>query len=308
MCYTIPASLGETRSQRGEDWIELPITTRVSLLPGIRRVEIETTVDNQAADHRLRVHFPLPVAVDGFEAEGHFDVLRRSLDLPTDTEGWVEQPVGTHPQRRWADVSDGTVGIMIANRGLPEVEVLRAGDAVQPSEERYGAEVALTLLRSVGWLSRADMSIRRGHAGPGLPTPEGQCIGEHTFHYALIPHSGGWENAFDEAYAFNAPLRAIPTAMHAGALAASGSFVQVLPSSLIVSTIKQAENGQGLIVRFWNSSQETCEARVNLWKRPKRVARCNLAERELGLLDVDSDGSICIRARGREIVTLHVTF
>ncbi|MBN1935517.1 MAG: hypothetical protein JW934_12690 [Anaerolineae bacterium] len=28
---------------------------------------------------------------------GHFDILTRSLDLPADTEGRVEQPVGAHP-------------------------------------------------------------------------------------------------------------------------------------------------------------------------------------------------------------------
>ncbi len=110
------------------------------------------------------------------------------------------------------------MGLMVANRGLPEIEALRAGQ---------GTELALTLLRSVGWLSRADMSIRRGHAGPGLPTPEAQCIGEYTFEYALIPHGGAWMDAFDQAQAFNAPLRAVSTLAHAGALPSKSSFVEV---------------------------------------------------------------------------------
>ncbi len=299
MTYQIPARLGEARGQRSEELVELPITTRISLIPGVRRVAVETTVENRAADHRLRVHFPVPVRVEGFEAEGHFDVITRSLDLPTDTQDWVEQPAPTHPQRAWADVSDGEIGLLVANRGLPEVEVLRT---------EIGSEMALTLLRCVGWLSRSDMSVRQGHAGPGLATPEAQCIGKYTFHYALVPHSGGWQGVFDEAHAFNAPLRGVVTSSHSGTLPTDGSFVQVASEELTISAVKEAEDGRGLIVRFWNTSTEPGEGTVKLWKPPARVARCNLGERELAPMEADADGTIHVSARGREIVTLRVEF
>lgn len=299
MNYRIPAGLAQVRSQRSEEWVDLPITTRVSLIPGARRVEIETVVDNQAEDHRLRVHFPVPVSVDSFETEGHLDVISRSVDLPAETEGWVEQPVPTHPQRTWTDASDGRAGLLVANRGLPEVEVLR-------TEE--GCEVALTLLRCVGWLSRGDLSVRRGPAGPGLPTPEAQCIGEHTFHYALVPHSGRWQAAFDQAHAFNAPLRAVVTYAHPGELPAEQSLIELSPESWAISAIKEAEQGQGLIVRFWNTSDQPVEGTIKLWKRPKRVSRCTLGERITGPLQIDAGGSVRVSARGREIVTLLAEF
>ncbi len=111
LTYQVPASLGETRTERSDELIELPITTRISLSPGVRRVDLSTTVENNAADHRLRAHFPVPVQVDTFDVEGHFDVVNRPLDLPTDTDGWVEQPVSTHPQCAWAQVSDGGDGL-----------------------------------------------------------------------------------------------------------------------------------------------------------------------------------------------------
>ena len=299
MTYQIPVSLGETRGQRSKDRVDLPITTRISLVEGVRRVEVETTVQNEAADHRLRAHFPVPVQVDAFDAEGHFDVISRALDLPTDTEEWVEQPAPTHPQRTWSDVSDGETGLLVANRGLPEIEVLRTAE---------GSEVALTLLRSVGWLSRADMSVRRGHAGPGLPTPEAQCIGEYTFHYALVPHRGGWQQVFDQAYAFNASFRAVVTYAHDGSLPIDGSFVQVESPHFVVSTVKEAEKGSGLIVRLWNTHPMPSQGTVRLALHPKRVVRCNLGERELEALDVGEDGTVTVAARGREIVTLLAEF
>jgi len=309
--YQVPASLDETHMQRDDELVDLPITTRISLMPGVRRVDIETTVENNAADHRLRVHFPVPVQVDIFDTEGHFDVITRSLDLPTDTANWVEQPVPTHPQRAWADVSgvpdrrDGRMGLLVANRGLPEVESLRteAGTAAAGA-----AEIALTLLRCVGWLSRGDLSNRQGPAGPVVPTPEAQCPGLHTFHYALVPHTGGWQTALHQAYAFNAPLRAAVTSAHTGALPAGGSFVQIEPASLVVSAIKKAEQGNGLIVRFWNTGVEPCDTAVKLWKRPTRAARCNLGERTLEALAIEADGTVRVSTRGREIVTLRTEF
>lgn len=305
LTYQIPASLGEKRTERSDEWIDLPITTRISLSPGVRRVNISTTVENNAADHRLRVHFPVPVRVDTFDAEGHFDIITRSLDLPANTEDWVEQPVSTHPQCAWADVSDGNIGLLVANRGLPEVEAVRTAGGASASD---ATELALTLLRSVGWLSRGDMSVRQGHAGPGLPTPEAQCIGEHTFHYALIPHSDTVTEAIHAAQAFNAPPRAVATLAHAGALPSKTSWVAIEPENLLVTAIKAAEDGQGLIVRFWNTSEAAYEATVKFWRKPVSVVRCNLGERVLETLNMDEGSRVSVQARGREIVTLLAKF
>ncbi len=297
LVYQVPVGLGETRHQRSAETIDMPITTRISLIEGVPRVEIETTVRNDASDHRLRVHFPVPVQVDAFEAEGHMDVITRSIDLPTETEDWIETPVGTHPQRTWSDVSDGEIGLLLANRGLPEVEVLRV---------ELGSELALTLLRCVGWLSRADLSVRKGHAGPGLPTPEAQCHGTYTFHYALVPHQGDWRHAFAQGHAFNAPLRAVPAPPHQGVLPPAKSFIDVSPETMVISAVKTAEDGEGVIVRMWNADDEDTEAAIRLFRQPSRVTLCNLAEKEVGELAVDEDGVMRVSARGREIVTLRV--
>jgi alpha-mannosidase len=296
--YRAPASLGEERTERSEEYVDLPITTRYTLIQGVGRLEIETTVDNRAADHRLRAHFPVPFSVDAFQTDGHYDVVTRAVDLPRDTGTWVEQPSSTHPQREWTDVSDGSVGLMVANHGLPEVEVLRTED---------GCEVALTLLRCVGWLSRHDLSVRRGHAGPGLETPEGQCIGEWTCRYAVIPHQGGWEEGAAEGRAFAAPLRAVLTSAHAGALPPQGSFVGVGPKALVLGAVKGAEDGRGMVVRLWNSSEEPCDGQVRFWTPPVRVTECTLGERDLRALEVAGD-CVTVALRGREILSLRAEF
>ncbi len=296
--YRLPKSLRPDWRGRSREPVGLPIVSRVSVYPGAPRVDIETTVDNEALDHRLRVHFPTPLRVDHAHTEAHYHVARRSIpQVPAgrDTAGWVEQPVPTAPQRGWADVSDGQVGLMVANRGLPEVEFIPADD---------GTTIALTLLRCVGWLSRDDMHCRQGHAGPALPTPQAQCSGRHTFYYALIPHAGDWQAARAQADAFRAPLRAVATGIHAGPLPPVASLVQVEPASFALTAIKQPEENTGLIVRGVNLSDHPATVWLRPWRPLSQPARVNLKEDLIEPLLADADGAVSFTARPWEIVTV----
>jgi alpha-mannosidase len=294
LTYQVPVSLAaEERARRSGETMALPIVTRVTLTPGVPRVDFETTVENGARDHRIRVHFPTGLQVDSACADGHFDVVTRPLDLPAETGGWAEQPVPTCPQRAFVDVSDGKQGVMLANRGLPEYEVLRGED---------GAEIALTLLRCVGWLSRGDMHCRQSHAGPGEAAPEGQCPGRYTFHYSLIPHTGDYRQAHALAYGFQTDLRALSTDANSGPLPTTFSFVAVEPATLELSAVKEPEDGAGLIVRCWNVGDEPVEGTVRLWRPFRRALRVNLAEVEATELAHDAD-AVRLPVRGRQVVT-----
>jgi mannosylglycerate hydrolase len=297
--YRLPRSLRPERESRTEETVDVPIVSRVSIYAGVRRVEFETTVDNQAQNHRLRVHFPVPVRVDHGHTEAHFHVARRPVPqvlAEFDTSAWIEQPVPTIPQRGWADVS-GQAGLMVANRGLPEVELIPGDDETT---------IALTLLRCVGWLSRDDLHCRRGRAGPLLPTPEAQCSGRHTFHYALIPHSGRWEDARAQGEAFRAPLRAVAAEVCPGALPPIASLVQADPPSFALTAIKQPEDGSalGMIVRGVNLSDGPVTVRLRPWRAFERAIRTNLNEAPLESLSLDDDGAVTFSARSWEIVTI----
>jgi len=94
----LPVSLGEERAGRAAETVTMPITTRVTLLPDDPLVRFVVTVDNRAADHRLRVHTTVPFSADHAHVVDSFAVLRR-LAQP-DSEGqWAEQPVGTAPHQ-----------------------------------------------------------------------------------------------------------------------------------------------------------------------------------------------------------------
>ncbi len=292
----IPAGLAPDRASRSAQKVQIPITSRIHLAAGIPRIEIQSTIDNLGEDHRLRVHFPAPSSADWADYDGHFEVVRRALDLPHAEHDWTEAPRPEAPQRAFVDVSDGRAGLMIANRGLPEVEVLRNAEGC--------TEIALTVLRCVGWLSRDDLATRKGHAGPGKATPGAQMIGPWRFDYAIIPHAGNWPQALEQAYVFETPLRAIATGTTAGELPGTGAVLSHAPDKFVISAIKSCETGQGWLVRGYNITGEAIQVRLRPATRFGRAERVNLAETCLGEIEIAGDGSIAFPVAGHEIVSV----
>jgi 2-O-(6-phospho-alpha-D-mannosyl)-D-glycerate hydrolase len=295
MTYSLPTSLTEDRQGRSDDRVDCEIITRVSLYPGIPRIEIETEIDNRAKDHRLRVHFPTGIRADGPYAEQHFGVVSRPVGVPDHDDTWFETPVATYPQKSFVDISDGERGLMLANRGLPEYEAIEEPDGT--------ITIALTLLRCVEWLSRDDLSTRRGNAGPSMHTPGAQVQGRWKFQYSLIPHEGGWENAHAHAHRFVRPLRAIRTSRGDGTLPASGSLIEIEPPDVILSALKLAEDGDGVVARVYNIASEPVEARVRLLLRFDQVQRVDLNEENAGAIESE-DGVVRLQMRPNEITTL----
>jgi alpha-mannosidase len=80
--------------------------------------------------------------------------------------------------------------------------------------------------------------------------------GTWSFEYALYPHAGSWlENAAQiqqQASAFNTGVWTAPTGAQSGSLDSSWSFVKLEPANLVLSAVKRAEDGSGLILRWYN--------------------------------------------------------
>jgi mannosylglycerate hydrolase len=310
--YTLPAACAADRASRSAERVEYTVTSDVSLVAGARRVEITTTVENTARDHRLRVLFPVPFVAACAAAEDVFDVTTRPASQPKpsadETESWAELPVDTHPQKRFVDIHDTEhgLGMAVLNRGLPEYEIV-------PGVGGQGSAIALTLLRCVEWLSREDLSTRRGHAGAKLYTPGAQGLATHVFEYALVPHAGTWTSedalVLHEAEAFEEPMRALATERHFGQLRDMWSFVHVAPASVAVSAVKRVTGEDGLIVRLYNSTREDTATELILALPFREVVEVNLSEAPVSdaeardLARILSTG-VRTTVRAGEIVTL----
>lgn len=293
----LPAAIEPNRKKRSAATLPMRISSRIAVFPGVRRVQFATEVVQNSDDHRLRVHFDLPFRAETAWYDGHFDVVERPVIEPRMDADWVEQRRPEVPQRAFCDASDGTKGLMLAVKGLPEVSVNPTGED--------SMDIALTLLRCVGWLSRDDFSTRKGHAGPMLPTPGAQMHGSHHFEYALIPHQGQWPAAMQEGYGFSAPMKAAVSAGQSGSAASSRSWLQVEPQEFLITTIKLAEDNSGWIVRGVNLSNTEIQAKL-VWQVPlAKVSLCNMAEQENELLPLTGNTSQ-ISVRPKEVITLKI--
>ena len=297
----LPKSATTDRQARSEETAELPIVSYISLSAGAKRVEITTEIENTVTDHRLRVLFPTGIDSDFSYAEGHYDVMKRSVKLPDSNEYSIEKPSATHPQRAFVDVSDGEFGLAVINNGLPEYEV--KDDACRT--------IALTLLRGVNFISRDDLLTRPGgNAGWPYETPGGQCLGKHRFHYAIVPHQGNWQDAalHQEAHQHNLPCRSVQTDTHAGGLPKKVAFVSVSPSTLIITAIKKAEVDDALIVRCYNASDDDVTGKLELFQAIQRAELTNLNEERVEEIPVISENAVSLEARPWEIKTVKLTF
>jgi len=293
--FELPVALDEDRANRAEMTEDCPLDVMLTLPANAPYVDVEVDFENQTLDHRLEVRFPTGLQVDTARFDGHFDVIERSIDLPKTDSTWRELPRPEVPQRTFVDVSVAGKGLMVANLGLPEVAALRAEDG--------SATLALTLLRSVGWLSRDDLWNRQGHAGPPLETPEAQVLGLHQFNYRLIPHDGDWLKASQLAHTFQTPLTAEVTPPNQGTLQTPTSMVSVEPARFLVTAIKESEDETGWIVRGVNLSDETIELKLKPHMLAKSASLVNLDESLLAELPLTEAG-MTTPVKSKQIVSV----
>ncbi|MCD6541228.1 hypothetical protein J7K76_05260 [Candidatus Bipolaricaulota bacterium] len=292
LVFPLPVSLDPERVARSEETVEVPVRFRISLQRGLKRVDIEAEVDNRARDHRLRVAFPTGIPAEKSIAEGTFWVNERPT-RPPEAAGWVEDPPVTHPQKAFVTVEDGKGGFAIFNRGLPEYEVTPEGT------------IYLTLLRCVGWLSRGDLSTRRGHAGPPYETPEAQCPGKHTFRYAVYTYQGCWEEAgvLRMAQAFIAPPIAI--SWERTESIGERTFLFLDPDAVLLSAVKPPEEGEGIVIRIYNPTARYLEAVLRVGFPLSGARELRLDESPLRDLPIRGD-ILRLPLKGGEIKTIHL--
>jgi mannosylglycerate hydrolase len=172
--YRWPAALDPTGTARSAERAPVHTVLQAELRAGEPFLRLRVVVDNPCRDHRLRLHVPLTGPADRSVAEGQFAVVERGT---TAEGGHGELPLPTFPASGFVDA--GGVAVLLDH--VTEYELL-----TDPPE------LALTLLRSVGQISRDIHRYREEPAGPQTPTPAAQCLGVTATDLAIYPHKGAW--------------------------------------------------------------------------------------------------------------------
>ncbi len=246
----------------------------------------------------LRAVFPLNMPNSKFYSQVPFDVVERPVDgkingkeAPShlshqDVYGIrAEVKDGQEvPAQKWVDITDGNVGIALLNK------------------TKYGhsyphGDLRITLMRSGG--------------NPDI-YPN---LGKFNISYSLFPHAGDWKNGvWAEGDNFNIPVYAAePPSL---ALVKShatrpeeDSFFSIDVPGVVLSGVKQAEDGKELIVRLAEIEGKATTVKLTLPVNVSAARRLNLVELPLADAAIPSVSgkSVMVNIGANEIVTLGLT-
>lgn len=300
--FLLPARLSDDRKSRSGESVRCKLSTEITLLANTRRIECRTEFANAAEDHRLRVLFPSGSAAQTCFADGHFAVIERPCYFDgKPTPGARSEYYATRHQNAFVSVADAQSGLMLANRGLPEYEIV---------EQNGNATIALTLLRCVGWLSRNDFISRVIQAGPIIATPEAQCPGNHVFEYALIPHQKTWRTdaVFHQAHNFTTPVFAQSLSGKFPEKWQNISLIRFDHPEICISAMKIADDGNGIIVRIYNPGDSDISAIASTFAPIRKLFLTNLNEAIGEPVSPNSDSTFTLKLRKYEIRTYKIEF
>jgi alpha-mannosidase len=242
----------------------------------------------------LRALFPINIENPVFNCQVPFDVVERPTDLRktplsykrfldewTQNEGPDGQEV---PAQKWVDLTDGVTGIALLNN-------------TKYGHSYHKGDLRITLLRAAG-------------APDIYPN-----LGKFNISYALYPHAGDWKNGvWAEGEDFNVPVYAAepPSLALVKAHATrpeEASFFALDTPGVVMTGMKQSEEGNELILRFFEVYGKETAVNLKLPVSVKAARRLNILEQPLPNTDkpVVTGNSIQVRIKPHEIVTLGLT-
>lgn len=168
--------LNTDRNNHNNKKIKHNITCELIIKANSKMVEFNLNWENKSKDHLMRVIFPTQNDIYNTLVENHFSTIERPFDpyyniadhIPV--QKGVELKTNTAPMQRFVQANN----VALFVDGLPEYSIFQNC-------------LYLTILRSTGYLSRADVLTRGTEAGPSLKTEACQCIRSCKARYAFHP-------------------------------------------------------------------------------------------------------------------------
>ncbi len=261
------------RIERG--FLNSTITQTISLFHNQPQLDFDTHVNWRERHILLKVAFP----VDILSPTATYEIQWGNVERPTHRNtswDWARFETCAH---KWIDLSEGNYGVSLLN------------------DCRYGHDVHDNVMR---------ISLLRGSTFPDREAD----LGEHRFAYSLRPHDGSWnEYTIAAAYALNDPpfvyVNNNAVSEETSVIPISTPLVQCSHPSVIIETIKKAEDGRGLIVRLYESQRHRGPVTLRTAFKLRRVWMTNLLEDNQENLEHDGN-KIQIAIKPFEIVTLRL--
>ena len=247
---------------------ETTISQDIHFYANIRRVDFVTTVDWHEHQNLLKVFFPANVHTDQATFEIQYGNLTRKTHSNTSWDVARFESCG----QKWCDVSEGHYGVSVLN------------DCKYGHSVKDGC-IGLTLIKS------------------GIEPNPVTDQEVHHFTYSLLPHQEGWQagGTVRQAYFLNQPALAV----QGGTAAAGESLAAVDAPNVVLETVKQAEDGDGVILRMYECENALTPVTLT-WNRPFATAEAdNCIEEKAGEVEV-SGNQIRFTIKPYEIKTIRI--
>ncbi len=242
------------------------IWQRIYFYADTRRIDFETKVDWKLHQHLLKAEFPVDIHSDEATFEIQFGNVTRKVHTNT---SWDKARFESCAQK-WMDFSEGHYGVSLLN------------DCKYGHSVRDGV-IGLTLIKSgVEPNPNADVEI-------------------HEFTYSLYPHGETWKQAgtVQEGYKLNQPAYAVA----GGEVGKNVGFASVEQRNVILETVKQAEDGDGIILRLYECENARTKTVLRIPDTVKTAYSTNLLEEIEEELPV-AEGKIALTIKPYEIKTI----
>lgn len=250
------------------------IVQQIVLRAGSARIDFVTDVDWQESQKMLKVAFPVNV----HSPRATYEIQYGNLERPTHMNTSWDMGRFEVCAQKWADLSEPGYGVALLN------------------DCKYGHDIQGNVMR---------LSLLRAPISPDPLADRGR----HSFTYSLLPHAGDVRQGrvIEEAYALNVPLVVKDTKPGPGSLPASHSFFRVDRQGAVIEAIKVAEDGSGVIVRFYESEGSRGAVTLTTTLPVRKAWAADLMEKELKLLPI-KDGALRFDLKPFEIVTVKFAF
>jgi len=244
-------------------WCGSAVVQEISLVRGMPYIDVVMKVDWREQLKMLKLAFPLQLQGGTVTASAPY--------------GWiVREPNGEEePCQSWLDLTGVASGEM---RGMVLINDSKYGyDALRN-------ELRLSILRSPVYAFHKPRRMV-----PGV-TYHYIDQGEQVVRYRLFPHHGGWQavNPDRRSAELHEPLLAQLAKPQTGRRS-EGSLLRVEPAHVILTTLKMAEEGDGLIARGYETIGEPADL-VLVSDELGRAWRCRIAPHEIWTLELPLAG------------------
>ena len=235
----LPARYDFASQKRSSETADLPVKVEYTLKKGAKYLEVITTINNNSRDHYLKVCMPTGLKAERTWAEGSFMVT----DFPVrpGNDGEVRgSELARHPAQMWFDLADDNNGFAVLTDATKDYEIL---------EDCEDQTLAMGFVRCTRLRIACDNRLWMEYPGD----ESSQSLREFTYRYAFLPHTGKWEEAglYNEALAFNAPLKVCEFGKQDGIFGTEKSFLQIEGENLILSSVTKTET-DAISVRLYN--------------------------------------------------------